>query len=184
MEVDRLENSSLKIPSDHTSLSKSSCTPRDTHIPVWRPKPCEVLCSDPWALLFKHWKRKLFESGKTLFSLNKAWNYLAVNLRNLVWHSKLSNDFVLLKYSAFPWSSQTHWFNEWGGHRTAPLMGNENYFGLIFQGHHLSFIFRLEQSLNGLSCSRAEPKARRQTQIWSCSEADAKLWSSGRGCPT
>ncbi|VFV28614.1 Hypothetical predicted protein, partial [Lynx pardinus] len=31
------------------------------------------------------------------------------------------------------------------------------------------------KSLNGLSCSRAEPKARRQTQIWSCSEADAKL---------
>ena len=37
-----------------------------------------------------------------------------MHLTSLVWQSKLSNDFVLVEYSSFPRSTQTHRFNEWG----------------------------------------------------------------------
>lgn len=81
---------------------------------IRKPQPYSKLYPEPLAGLRRCWKRKLFGFRQNPFSLNKAWNYLAVNLRNLVWHPKPSNGFVLVMYSVFPWNGRTHWFIERG----------------------------------------------------------------------
>lgn len=129
------------------------CTPSKVFVhfwAMWGAQPCSTaLTLDLQALFFKSWKRKFLN-----FS-HKAWNYLAVNLRDLVWPSAWVTALFYLGIQPFPEGLEPIHSRKEGSEDTSTC-GDRSDSGLMFPGYLSSFIFWFKHGLNWLCC-RTKP---------------------------